>query len=147
MFENLGAALRLLREQAGLSQTRVAREAGMSKSQLSKYETGRELPKLDSLARILRALGVQPLWLFYIADMLGSQEPGNSLPAHALLQAGESSLLHPAEEAAFRSLFDQLLSFYRHSIEARVVAAARKPTAAPPGTAASCAPSGRSRGW
>jgi transcriptional regulator with XRE-family HTH domain len=146
MFEHLGAALRILREQAGLSQTDVSRQAGMSKSQLSKYETGRELPKLDSLARILRALGVQPLWLFYIADMLGSPQPGNSLPAHALLQAGASSLLHPAEEAAFRSLFDQLLSFYRHSIEARV-AAARKPTAAPPGTAASCAPSGRSRGW
>jgi len=137
MFEHLGAALRLLREQAGLSQTRAAREAGMGKSQLSKYETGRELPKLDSLARLLQALGVQPLWLFYVANVLGSPGPGDSLPAHALLQAGTSPFLHPEEEAAFRSLFDQLLGFYRHSIEARVLAAARKPTAAPPGTAAS----------
>jgi transcriptional regulator with XRE-family HTH domain len=147
MFEHLGPALRLLREQADLSQTRLAREAGMSKSQLSKYEKGRELPKLDSLARILRALDVQPLWLFYIAGMLGNPGPGDPLPTHALLQAGTSPFLQPEEEAGFRNLFDQLLGFYRRSIEARVLAAARMPSAAPPGTAASCAPSGRSRDW
>lgn len=138
MFEHLGPALRLLREQEGLSQTRLAREAGMSKSQLSKYETGKELPKLDSLARILRALDVQPLWLFYIAGVLGNPGQGDSLPTHALLQAaGKSPFLQPAEEAAFRNLFDQLLGFYRHSIEARVLSASRLPTAARPGTAAS----------
>ena len=140
MFEHLGPALRLLRERAGLSQTRLARQAGMSKSQLSKYETGRELPRLDSLARLLRALEVRPLWLFYLVDLLDQPEAGESLPRHAPLQAGPSPFLAPAEEAAFRSLFDQLLGFYRHSIEARVLAAARKPTAAPPGTAASSAP-------
>ncbi len=122
MFEQLGRALRILREQAGLSQTHVSRQAGMSKSQLSKYETGRELPKLDSLARILQALEAQPLWLFYLVDLLNQPKAGESLPPHALLQAGPSPFLAPAEEAAFRGLFDQLLSLYRHSIEARASA-------------------------
>ena len=48
MFANLGMTLSLLREIRGKSQSRVAREARIGKSQLSKYENGRELPKLDS---------------------------------------------------------------------------------------------------
>ncbi len=55
MFDHLGKALSLLRSLRGMSQGRVARSAGLGKSQLSKYESGRELPKLDSLARILGA--------------------------------------------------------------------------------------------
>jgi len=121
MFENLGSALRLLREQAGLSQTRVAREAGMSKSQLSKYETRKELPKLGSLARILRVLAVEPFWLFYTADLLSRQIPGEPAIPLALVQSAPSPFLRESEEAAFRGLFEQLLNLYRQSIEARVI--------------------------
>lgn len=124
MFENLGSALRLLREQAGLSQTRVAREAGMSKSQLSKYETRKELPKLGSLEKILRVLAVEPLWLFYTADLLSRQIPGE--PAIPLLQSAPSPFLHESEEAAFRGLFEQLLNLYKQCIEASVLRAARQ---------------------
>ena len=58
MFENLGPALGLLRELRQYSQAEVARRAGIGKSQLSKYECGKELPKLDSLERILNVLRV-----------------------------------------------------------------------------------------
>jgi len=118
MFEQLGPALRLLRERAGLSQTQVARLAGMGKSQLSMYENGKDLPKLDSLARILEVLEVRPLWFFYIVDLLGQPKTRESFPAEALLQAGPNPFFAPRQEAAFRGLFDQLLGFYRHSIEA-----------------------------
>jgi transcriptional regulator with XRE-family HTH domain len=37
---------------------RAARQSGIGKSQLSKYENGRELPKLDSLEKVLTTLGV-----------------------------------------------------------------------------------------
>jgi transcriptional regulator with XRE-family HTH domain len=65
MFANLGRTLSLLRELRGKSQSRVAREARIGKSQLSKYENGRELPKLDSLEKILRVLKVDMFEFFY----------------------------------------------------------------------------------
>jgi transcriptional regulator with XRE-family HTH domain len=65
MFANLGRTLSLLRELRGKSQSRVAREARIGKSQLSKYENGKELPKLDSLEKILRVLKVDMFEFFY----------------------------------------------------------------------------------
>src|SRR5690349_23428871 len=65
MFVNLGRTLSLLRELRGKSQARVAREAGIGKSQLSKYENGKELPKLDSLEKVLRTLEVGHFEFFY----------------------------------------------------------------------------------
>ena len=70
MFARLGPALVLLRELRGKSQARVGREAGIGKSQLSQYETGGELPKLDSLERVLTALGVGHLALFSMLDLV-----------------------------------------------------------------------------
>ena len=58
MFRHLGLALRLLRELRGQSQAQTARQSGIGKSQLSKYENGRDLPKLDSLEKVLTAIGV-----------------------------------------------------------------------------------------
>ena len=63
-FANLGKALFLLRELRGKSQAEVARSAGIGKSQLSKYENGKELPRLDSLAKVLVALGTGYLEFF-----------------------------------------------------------------------------------
>jgi transcriptional regulator with XRE-family HTH domain len=58
MFQNLGVAISVLRERKGENQRQLAEAAGVGKSQLSKYESGQELPRLDSLARLLEALGV-----------------------------------------------------------------------------------------
>src|SRR5262249_13699245 len=58
MFRNLGHTLALLRDLRRLSQATVARRAGIGKGQLSKYESGKELPKLDSLEKVLTVLGV-----------------------------------------------------------------------------------------
>jgi transcriptional regulator with XRE-family HTH domain len=57
-FGNLGRTLSLLRDLRGKSQAELARSAGVGKSQLSKYENGKELPRLDSLERVLVALGI-----------------------------------------------------------------------------------------
>jgi transcriptional regulator with XRE-family HTH domain len=58
MFAWLGDSLMLLRRLRGKSQAEVARQAGIGESQLSRYESGRELPKLDSLEKVLDSLGV-----------------------------------------------------------------------------------------
>jgi len=56
MFRNLGYVLRLLRELKGLSQQEVARKGGIGKSQVSLYESGRVLPRLESLEKFLKVL-------------------------------------------------------------------------------------------
>jgi transcriptional regulator with XRE-family HTH domain len=53
---SLGKALRLLRNWQGRTQTEIAGTAGISKAMLSSYETGKQLPKIGTLAVILDAL-------------------------------------------------------------------------------------------
>lgn len=75
MFQNLGRTLIRLRERTGKSQAATARAAGIGKSQLSKYENGKELPKLDSLERVLLALGVDSFDFFRALDVVDRAEP------------------------------------------------------------------------
>lgn len=56
-FEFVGEALVLMRRIKGLSQSEVARRAKMRSSQLSRYEKGETLPKLNQLDRLLQAHG------------------------------------------------------------------------------------------
>jgi transcriptional regulator with XRE-family HTH domain len=85
MFANLGRTLSLLRELRGKSQSRVAREARIGKSQLSKYENGKELPKLDSLEKILRVLQVDMFEFFYTLYLVDSRAAAlNAAPSAAM---------------------------------------------------------------
>jgi len=131
MFINLGKTLGLLRELRGKSQALVAREAGIGKSQLSKYENGKELPKLDSLEKVLKALEVGHFEFFYTlylvdrraAELLrggregGSQEAGcggfqdEQLYLPPLLK-GQPLLSEPTDRA-FTRVFSDLLVLYR----------------------------------
>lgn len=137
MFTNLGRTLSLLRELRGKSQARVAREAGIGKSQLSKYENGKELPKLDSLEKVLRALEVGHFEFFYTlylvdrraADLARSgEEDGNSAamedPPTVLMERlyapplfDGSPLLAEATDKAFSKVFSDLLLLYRRVFE------------------------------
>ncbi|WP_269855793.1 helix-turn-helix domain-containing protein [Streptomyces sp. RPT161] len=54
----LGTALRTLREASGLEAKTVARSAAMSRSKLSKIETGNMAPSVVDVEQILTALGV-----------------------------------------------------------------------------------------
>jgi len=51
--------LRQARARAGLSQSELARRAGVSRSVLSVYESGRREPSSEALARILAAAGYE----------------------------------------------------------------------------------------
>jgi transcriptional regulator with XRE-family HTH domain len=108
VFQNLGKALAHVRELKGFSQATVARRARIGKSQLSKYEGGRELPKLDSLEKVLRALEISAHQFFYVFYLFDSAE--------AMLAKGSAgwpadSLLRPIllTEATDKALF-QILS-------------------------------------
>jgi transcriptional regulator with XRE-family HTH domain len=121
MFANLGRTLSLLRELRGRSQTRVAREARIGKSQLSKYENGKELPKFETLEKILHVLKVDMFEFFYtlylvdgraaalahaadVAGIAGVAGAAAGAPAAELSPAGSSQAV--ASSASSASLAD-----------------------------------------
>jgi len=54
----LGARLRLLRKQAGLTQAEVARRTGIHRPNIARVEAGRHTPSLETLTRLATAIGV-----------------------------------------------------------------------------------------
>ena len=147
MFVNLGRTLSLLRELRGKSQARVAREAGIGKSQLSKYENGKELPKLDSLEKVLNALKVGYFEFFYTlylvdrraADLAragaedgaeererarsrvaGAEEPREE-PLYMPPLRNGNTLLADTTDQAFSQVFTDLLLLYRRVFEQMVL--------------------------
>jgi len=121
MFGNLGKTIALLREMRGYSQVTLSREANIGKSQLSKYERGRELPKLETLERVLRVLDVQPLSFFYtvamLDDLVGKLDrrrvEGETVPPLAL----PLTLLQPNLDQLFAVTIGQLFSLYHLQTE------------------------------
>lgn len=132
MFANLGRTLSLLRELRGKSQARVAREAGIGKSQLSKYENGKELPKLDSLEKVLIALKVGYFEFFYTLhlvdrraadlDRTAESDPGaEAKPLYVPPLTAGQTLLAETTDQAFSQVFTDLLLLYRRIFEQRVL--------------------------
>ena len=58
---NAGQAIRAARRRAGLSSRALAHRAGTSHATLLAYESGRKTPRVDTLARIIRAAGFEPV--------------------------------------------------------------------------------------
>lgn len=54
--QQIGFALRRIRERRGIAQYRLADLAGITRSMLSGYENGRKTPNLANLVGVLRAL-------------------------------------------------------------------------------------------
>ncbi len=143
MFVNLGRTLSLLRELRGKSQAQVAREAGIGKSQLSKYENGKELPKLDSLEKVLGVLGVGHFEFFYTLYLVDRRAADLAQdPVPEILRSGEfrgfgppeepmlippffhgQSLLSQPTDQAFTRIFADLLLLYRQVFEQTVISA------------------------
>lgn len=116
MFAELGGTLRALRESKDLSQGELARRAGMGKSQVSKYEKGKELPKLDSLERLLEALEAEPLTLFYTAHLL--KHRAEISPAAILVTT--TPVLDDPALASFRRLFGHFLEAFEVLMASRL---------------------------
>jgi transcriptional regulator with XRE-family HTH domain len=124
LFKNLGRALALLRELRGESQAQVASKAGIGKSQLSKYENGKELPRLDSLEKVLAILDVGYFEFFYTLCLLDQRAASLGVVPReldsaslALWAIGGLSHLSPATEEAFGKVFSMLLGLYRQVFE------------------------------
>lgn len=73
-LDGLGKAISLLREEHGLSQTDLARQFGMPRRVLNSWETGRNLPRLNTLGELLTWMG------YDAADLLRALEAVNQRP-------------------------------------------------------------------
>jgi transcriptional regulator with XRE-family HTH domain len=112
-FKNIGKALTLLRRRAGLSQAELAERCSIGRSQVSKYEAGKEIMKLDTLEKILAELHVKPDYFFRLTGLLDE----SPLPRRGFLpdQIDERRLI-----AAFENLhaaIDELRQVVERSID------------------------------
>jgi len=127
MFDNLGRALYLIRDLRGKSQAAVAREAGIGKSQLSKYESGKELPKLESLKKVLKVLEVGPFEVFYamhLIDLEGENleaRPNLERPSLPPLTLSGTGLFSHATDEAFQRVLREVLALYHHMFREKLL--------------------------
>lgn len=70
-FHHIGRAIKLLRTRANLKQGEMADAARITKAQASKYERGQQRPTLETLDRLLTALGIDA---FDLASVLQEVE-------------------------------------------------------------------------
>ena len=56
--------LRLARQRAGLTQVELARRSGTKQSAIARWEKGAVSPRVDTLERLLRACGFEPVVTF-----------------------------------------------------------------------------------
>jgi transcriptional regulator with XRE-family HTH domain len=120
MFGRVGIALRVLRELSGTSQAALAQKAKIGKSQLSKYENGRELPKLDSLEKLLEALNVRPMVLFYLTDFLDHIGTEDHILERVLLTAESGALIGKGEQEAFAKIIMEVMGLFGAQLETRM---------------------------
>lgn len=133
MFANLGRTLSLLRELRGKSQTKLAKDAGIGKSQLSKYENGRELPKLESLEKVLGALHVGQFEFFYTMHLVDGRAAALARAARKDDRQGEGPevlpiglpavglpLLSESTDQAFTRVFNDMLILYKQVFQESV---------------------------
>jgi DNA-binding XRE family transcriptional regulator len=64
LLPEVGRNVRRLRTAAGLTQTALAERSGIDRTYLSDLEAGRRNPTVTTLARLAKALGVRPSYLF-----------------------------------------------------------------------------------
>lgn len=96
-FEHLAGALRLLRDRRGLTQRQLAEAIASPVKQVSAYETGRQRPRIETLDRILAAVGADAMDLADAMAVLERLETGGELGA-GRAAAGRSE--GPSAEAA-----------------------------------------------
>jgi transcriptional regulator with XRE-family HTH domain len=58
--EHFGENMRRHRVKAGLTQRQVAKRSGLHKAEISRLENGLRNPRLDTIVRVARGIGVAP---------------------------------------------------------------------------------------
>lgn len=93
----IGEKIKKARTDAKMTQKELAEKCGMADSAIRKYESGKVVPKLDTIAKIARAMGL------YAGDLVDAGQWGQVQPSadSETASAAESQLL-----SHFRTLND-----------------------------------------
>lgn len=82
----IGKRIKIARDKRSLTLEDIAKEIGVAKSTIQRYETGKiQTPKIPVVAAIAEALGVNPSWLvlksdqMYLSDSEGSTNQKSTL--------------------------------------------------------------------
>ena len=70
LTEHIGTTLKTLREKEGMSQDQLADRLGIKKAAVSSYETGKRIPRTDTLYALARLFGVPTDAFFPPADSI-----------------------------------------------------------------------------
>lgn len=132
-FKALGRALRWIRQRQGLKQYEVAEKAGITKAMLSSYENEKQRPAVETLERILDALGIELDYLAYAIRVVrheeerrtGERDPPGARTApppqesHYDLERtlGLERRLEPAEEQAVAQMLDGYHALLRYMLK------------------------------
>ena len=100
-FAYLGAALRLLRTRAAMQQGGLAESAGLTTAQVSRYERDLQKPNVDSVEKLLIALGTD---VHDLADALDASEIAVVAARAAKGEASEGELRRMSRLQAVRKL-------------------------------------------
>ena len=87
----VGLALMFLRRDAGLTLRALSAVTGSTPSNLSRYELGRQMPRLDTLRRIIAGMGLT------MTDLVRAQETVTRLPE--VTASDEDGTLSPDTKA------------------------------------------------
>lgn len=112
--------LREIREEMGFSQKELAKQMGVSPTNIYNYESGRTEPNIDTLIKLSKILNVSVDYLLGIEDDLGIK---GYAPAKERISAAEA--LSGEEEDLLKD-FRKLGVFARSSILIQVRALAEK---------------------
>jgi len=89
-MHTIGLALLMLRRDAGMTLAQLSEASGSTPSNLSRYEVGRQMPRLDTLHRIVAGLGLT------MPDLYQAQQTVTHLPDG---RAAEDGTLPPDTRA------------------------------------------------
>jgi transcriptional regulator with XRE-family HTH domain len=119
-FRNLGKALVIIRELRHTSQRALARSAGGSTSQLSKYETGKALPKLETIEKFLGVLDITALDLFYMMAQIDGWEKRIAGGGELWVPLSGNGLLTTTVSNASRQVIESLFVIQAEFVTERV---------------------------
>ncbi len=118
--EDLAPTVTLLRALRGWSKTQLAEASGIAKSQISRYELGREVPSQRTLERLAAAVGLppfhlEPLMAFVrrLRETMAGRGPSDAAPA-------ASAGLSPETKQAVLDALDRAASQARAELKLRV---------------------------
>lgn len=108
--KEIGAEIKRIRKDLGMSQMKLAEEVGVSFQQIQKYEKGVNKISMEMIQRIAMALGISVNTFFQKEKTLIVSEPPGKYYSKRKSLTGETSLPLNLEETALLQLFRKVES-------------------------------------